>query len=424
MTSDQTSTSLYHQEVSCPNCSATIKYYDWEGSAYFGCSSCHTYFHYENFQTEILKTFPHSDSIKPALDFGAEGVIDGKKFIVVGVIRKRDNNEGVTWDEYMLLDKAEESYYVLAYTEGDWTFVWKSERQDFKVMNTMVNGDDFVAMQYDPYRKYNEYTRYQFETLYAAGEFDTNIIADDGNMRVAEYLAFPDLLISETNDEGRIWYRGRVVPYKKVKNAFKNINAVGTEYDDEDEDKSGYIFKVAGLLTVLMILAMVFLGFSNSSEEIYNRGFLTERDSSSWGKYTPIDAGTMRVNGPTALNVNLKGNIDNEWLEVAVTMVNKKTGKTYEFTKVLEYYHGYEGGESWSEGSGDKNAVLSAVESGTYQVNIYPFSDYGKVYSLQMRVQQNTFLFSNLFLVLLLIWAVPIYLMIKKSSEESKSEYY
>lgn len=411
-----------YQEVTCPSCGTTIKYYDTEGSAYFGCVECQTYFKYEDGNKEIIKKFDHHESPHPGLAFGSTGELEGRKFIVTGLLKKRDNNEGIVWEEYLLFNKEEDSYYVLAVTNGEWTFVWRSQRQEFKVMNTLVDGDAYVALQDNPYKKYDRYTSYQFETLYATGEFDSNVLDDDGNMQVAEYLNYTDLLISETNDEGRVWYRGKVKPFYTIRDAFEEID---TKYiENIREDNSSLVYKYGGISVFFLFVWMIGNSIFNSPNRVYSNNFGLHKDSTAWGKYIPIDVGTFKVHGHTGLDVAINTNVDNQWLELAVTMVNKNTGKTYEFTKVAEYYSGYEGGEKWSEGSHSIDAVLSSVEPGEYSMVIYPYSDSGASFAMNVSVEEHTILYSNFILALLLIIAAPVYLVIKKNVEESNYQEY
>jgi hypothetical protein len=58
--------------------------------------------------------------------------------------------------------------------------------------------------------------------------------------------------------------------------------------------------------------------------------------------------------------------LSNNWAYVVVDLVNDATGKVIDLEAGLEYYHGYDDGESWSEGSTTKSEVIGPQPSGKY----------------------------------------------------------
>src|SRR5205807_9727647 len=68
-------------------------------------------------------------------------------------------------------------------------------------------------------------------------------------------------------------------------------------------------------------------------------------------------------------NVHIKveaKSLDNAWVDIGGYLVNKDTDQIQQFEIPLEYYHGVEDGESWTEGSPEGEVYLSAQPSGTY----------------------------------------------------------
>jgi hypothetical protein len=56
----------------------------------------------------------------------------------------------------------------------------------------------------------------------------------------------------------------------------------------------------------------------------------------------------------------------NNWAYVVVDLVNDATGSVIDLEAGLEYYSGYDDGESWSEGSTSKREVIGPQPSGKY----------------------------------------------------------
>lgn len=411
-----------YEEVVCPSCSNSIRYYDVKGSAWFGCSYCHTFFSKDdNASAHIIRKFHSRDRFFPALALGKEGNLKGKRFVVSAYLEKHEPEEDIYWKEYLLFNPDEDSYYVLALTSGEWNFVWKSDRQDFQVMNTNVMSSEYVALQQDPHKKYDHYVSYTYDIIYAVGEFDTNILDDIHKLKVEEYIDPPDMLVSEEKNGELIWYKGMYVPNGEVKKAF--ADGFNDKEEETDVDKWPIIRNCAGIMLVVLMVAQLMIGFMKPERQLFNTSFQLSRDT-TLAKITPIDAGTITVNGPSSLTFYLKADAYNEWLEIPVTIVNEKTGRSFEFTKVIEYYSGYEGGESWSEGSNDVEAVLSNIPSGTYKVNIFPSTDSMKNFNLDVIIVQDEMLYSNMFLMLVLILAYPTLKYFIRYQQQNNDFYF
>ena len=58
--------------------------------------------------------------------------------------------------------------------------------------------------------------------------------------------------------------------------------------------------------------------------------------------------------------------LDNSWLDLEADLINEAEGEAIPFDIGVEYYHGVEDGESWSEGDQKATKYLSAPSSGKY----------------------------------------------------------
>ena len=66
---------------------------------------------------------------------------------------------------------------------------------------------------------------------------------------------------------------------------------------------------------------------------------------------------------------DLASNQDNSWAYYDV-VVYRGEDPHASLGKQISYYHGYEGGESWSEGSTSTRAYFKLEEPGTYRIGI------------------------------------------------------
>ena len=58
------------------------------------------------------------------------------------------------------------------------------------------------------------------------------------------------------------------------------------------------------------------------------------------------------------ITVHNKTSLDNNWIGLNLTLVNKVTGAAWPTTRELAFYYGNDGGEGWSEGSREDEVVF------------------------------------------------------------------
>ena len=200
--------------------------------------------------------------------------------------------------------------------------------------------------------------------------------------------------------------------------ALPDSYGVGAIEPADPKDRLGTVLAFTGILLVTVIVAQVILNIVKPSKQLLNESYHTEVDSA--GAVKPIITPSFDITGPTALNFNLSATLENQWIELPITLINEQSGRVYEFTKTLEHYYGVESGESWSEGSSSDNALLSRIPSGRYHLNIYPAVEGRKLISYSVIVEQNTPLTSNLVIMLLSLAIFPAFLYWRKESFESR----
>ena len=78
----------------------------------------------------------------------------------------------------------------------------------------------------------------------------------------------------------------------------------------------------------------------------------------------------FQLDGGRNVAFELSAGVDNNWLYAAVDLVEEATGKVVSFDASIEYYSGYDGGESWSEGSRTADQVIAPVDRGSYVLRV------------------------------------------------------
>ena len=114
---------------------------------------------------------------------------------------------------------------------------------------------------------------------------------------------------------------------------------------------------------------------------------------------------------PTAIQFSLSAApLDNAWAYADVLLVNLATQDAVGFGLEASYYHGVDGGESWSEGSSRATATIGGVDGGQYLLQITPQRGGTGPEPLTYEVElvQDVYLQRYVVLSLLVILAFPL----------------
>jgi hypothetical protein len=126
--------------------------------------------------------------------------------------------------------------------------------------------------------------------------------------------------------------------------------------------------------------------------------------------------------GHQNLAVTLSAPVNNSWVAVDGALVSETTGVAELFLIESSYYHGVDGGESWSEGEQAQTVFLSAVPPGTYLLRLAPEWD-GRVppvgvIDVQLRQGVMRWLYPGLAFLAILI--VPLLMVFRMAAFESR----
>ncbi|OON66485.1 DUF4178 domain-containing protein [Hymenobacter sp. CRA2] len=415
-------------ELECPQCQHRITYYDVENSTHYACPQCHSYFEYEDPKPpRLLGKFQAGPEFQPQLiPLGATGLMpDGQTYRVVGYsARAEAASRAYHWGEYVLFCPPA-TYAQLAVYDFHWSFI-RPTKQLYKVQFP-TSRSAYVAVGDQDYRIYNKYSPVVW---YAVGEFDYDI-REDEKLEVTEHIDPPYMLVEEKakGDAHASWYLAEYMTRKQVATAF-NLpagtlpppNGTGAIEPAPGEDTWQPLLYISFGLALVAIVLQILLSSVYSPNTLLQYNFATEQNLAAkdvLGQSQVLVTPSFTVNGPTALYFDMHVGLDNQWLELPVSMVNEQTGQGYEFTKTFEYYHGYEGGESWSEGSMNADATLAQVPAGRYHLNLYPQSENTTSLSGQLSVTEHPVLQSNLLLLIALLLVFPVLQFIRRGYHES-----
>ena len=433
--------------VTCPNCQTELTYYD-PNSSYYGCPGCQAFFNAEQDKAPVILYKPGPDKVETTpRPIGMEGYLRGHWVRVVGYMLRQEKGTTYQWREYMLLLK-DGSTRQLAEYNGHWMWIEPAtetyRRSSYAAPSFVLDDDD---------SSYPMYGHYQPEIITAIGEFDWNIL-DDESLTVDEFISPPRMLINEWKDGRNDWYQADYLPMRAMETAFglkpgelAEPAGVGAIQPNPFERQWVVAKPVALIATVVAIC--IHLG------NIMTRpsGTLMREELSSLVQFPPSDSAnaatdvladpaaqraadsvriaqlqptpplvstrSFTITGPTAIDIDFSTDVDNTWIEFGTELVEEQTNERYYFTKTAEYYHGYSSGSNWNEGNKEASATLSRIQSGTYHLEIRPYTQFGQEVPFTVIVGQNMSLFSNVLVAIGLLLIYPIYLLWRSLKLES-----
>ncbi|CCH03111.1 hypothetical protein FAES_5112 [Fibrella aestuarina BUZ 2] len=409
--------------LDCPRCQTTITYYDVTGSYYYGCPNCQTYFKYENDDPpQILRQFDKTTS-QPAIALGTEGYLFSLWVRLVGYVVKREAGTLYDWREYYLLLN-DGTYRTLSEYHDHWMWseptthtlvAYTSHHAMFEFGKQAAHAGAYVHDRTDN-RRYTLFNSYQIELVSVVGEFDYNLL-DEAQLTIYEYIQPPTMLIAETVGDTVDWYEARYVEADELEKGFdldaKTLRphyGVGAIQPNPTDERWLPTIRIWSLGAVGALVLHLFLAMLNPHPaQVLNQHFSVAKDTATTEGRPTVRSNAFQINGPAHVGVEYVTDLNNHWAEFEAELINQKTGKTYSFTKAVEYYQGVDGGEAWSEGDKADDASLSRIPSGRYFLTIKPYTDEGNL-SLDVHVTAGPAPFSNVLVWLLLSGLYPLYL--------------
>jgi hypothetical protein len=131
----------------------------------------------------------------------------------------------------------------------------------------------------------------------------------------------------------------------------------------------------------------------------------------------------VELAGGRNIRVTGSANAENNWLYVAGDLIDEQTGLVQQFDLPMEYYHGVDEGESWSEGSREQADYLPSLPSGRYTMRLEAqWENWNQTAppQVRVRVEQGVPRLLNLLLVLIGLSVIPLIAMLRHFSFERR----
>jgi ribosomal protein S27AE len=447
------------QNLNCPKCGGALALHAPDQTQRVGCPNCGSLLSAENGKLAFLKSLkqPHQEVV---IALGTEGNLNGEKVTCIGQLRRSCSVEGTDypWTEYLLLD-SQHGFKWLVESDGHWSLA-----------TAIAPGDVPQARQGQKNLWMHGHNWRRFQDVQAIvegvwGEFYWTVEQGEKVM-VTEFVCPPQSLTCEWQQHKKggeevNWSLSTYLQPEAVWSAFKLGGSPSVpqgissfQPNPHKTALSNSILWIAAALGLLLIVVMV-ESATHRNEELFSRqldlfeltprlragtpeaarkGIPTRRPAPSSTAATP-DAPTPESQEPvffsdlieikdghSNLAVTLSAPVNNSWISLEGALVSETTGVAELFLLESSYYHGVDGGESWSEGEQSQVVFLSAVPPGTYVLRLAPewTGPIPPVRTIEVKLRQGVMRWLYPGLALLAILVVPILMVFRMAAFESR----
>ncbi len=345
--------------LTCPQCGGPMELRAPE-SERATCPSCNALLDVDQGNLSYLKTL--AAQARPLIPLGSVGKFSEGELTVIGFMTRYCVVEGSTyrWDEYLLYNP-QVGFRWLVNDSGHWSYVGPLSAGEVFDGETVANfrGEQFKQFQY---------VTATVESVY--GEFFWRV--EVGEQTYAkDYVRPPEILSREHNASELNWSYGTYMPSADVAAAFKRSSVPAPTVAVGMAQPNPHVGKSKPWLALLLIAFVVGVAFQlmASRREVFKQTFSLQALESAQGTQVAF-SDDFDLDGMKNTKVVMSAPVDNSWVYVEGDLVNEETGLVQNFSMPIEYYHGVDGGDSWSEGAQRADMHLSALPAGRYTIRL------------------------------------------------------
>ncbi|HEU0301702.1 MAG TPA: DUF4178 domain-containing protein [Longimicrobium sp.] len=349
--------------LSCPSCGGTVTIRLPGETVNAVCQYCQSVLDAKSPKLTVLQQFADRAAVRPLIPLGSTGRMHGAEWTVLGFQQRTIRVEGVSysWREYLLHAPQAGFRYLTEYA-GHWNDVVPLKAAP------SLSGTGQQARAQVRGKWFRHFQRASAETTFALGEFPWQVRV--GDRAQTDDFVHPPLLLSREGTKDEItWSLGEYVPGGRIWEAFGLSGAPpaprGVFANQPSPHPSATPLWFAFLVFALVLLLAGGLA-AGAERVVYTGGAELWPDSA---EANVMVSEPFTISGrPARLKVRVETDVSNAWASFDMTLVNEQTGRTREFGDEVSYYYGWDGGESWTEGSHRGGASVPRVPPGRYRL--------------------------------------------------------
>ena len=400
----------------CPHCASPLTIHS-AAIESIACASCGSVIGVDNENLQLLARAAQALRETPWLPLGSQGSLRGINWEAIGFLRRQTTADGVDypWAETLLFN-AKEGFAWLTEYQGHWNFV-RTLSQPPKVSRGRktfkFNGQEFKL-----------FSSATAEVTYVVGEFYWRVAVGE-TARVDDYICPPLMLSREVTEKEASWSQGEYLDAEEVRSAFKVVapalkqSGVYANQPNPLVERHRTICRQFWKLALAASVLQLLFYFLFASHQVLKQQIVLSPQGEDGSKTTQefVLKTQARV-----LAVSHHTDVNNNWLSLTTTLIEKNTGEAHQGAQEISHYQGVDEGESWSEGSQSDEIVFKGIPPGSYYLSIeYELgSDRHDAVVDTVEVVRNPAGWSNYVLVLIFLALFPLLSRWRRSSFETR----
>jgi Domain of unknown function (DUF4178) len=441
------------KRLACPNCNAPIELRAGDQTQRAVCAYCNAMLDTTSGALEVLSVLKQKPQLQVPL--GSKGTFIEGELTVIGYLQRSANVDGSWWpfEEYLLY-RPDLGFRWLVESDGHWSYVQP-------IAAGAVDAGR-LAPTYDKVA-FRSFQNAELRVDQVLGEVYWQVHVGE-TVSSDDYVAPPAMLSRELSKTEEDWSLSTYMSAREVTAAFKDAVTIGEGAGIAPNQPDPWTAASSVMAIAFLVLILVGIVFAIAAKDDrkldqdlrftaqvaatapavptasldplvvgsdldpelkkqidaqldqVNRQILADQGS---GSAAAIDAAGSD-NGPNVIfsdpiqiaggqNIELSFHaplLDNHWVYVAADLVNQATGDVLNLEGNIEYYSGYDDGDSWSEGSHESSVVVGPQPAGTYVIRFEGQTD-APTANVHAQLRQGVFRFAHLGLAMLVL-GVPL----------------
>jgi hypothetical protein len=367
------------RSVSCPSCGAPTAVRLFGHAVNVVCQSCHTLLDTREAGVTILQQFKDAVRYEPLIPLGCRGTLQDVMFEVVGFQVRQVVIDGTPyqWREYLLFNPYKSFHYITEYA-GHWNLASTLPGLPALPGGGATPGTSSCTYHGHSYRHFQTATA---KTVFVLGEFPWQVRVGEQAI-AADFVSPPRMLSAEISADKEVtWSLSEYISGSDIWAAFAlagqppRPEGIFANQPSPYGPAVGRMWRNAALLAAIALLVWIAYLVTAPQKRAFTQGFVYDARP---GNDAPLVTPTFELDGgQSAVRVDTSADIDNQWLFLGYTLINDDTGDTVDFGRDVSYYHGYDEGESWTEGARADEVTLPAIPPGRYFLRIEPEGERG-----------------------------------------------
>lgn len=410
--------------LNCSNCGGALALRAPDQTERIWCPNCGAGHEVEAGKLRYFATLKKKD-VAPVIALGTKGTIDDAEYVIIGFLQ-RSVHFDITyyWTEYLLFNR-EKGFRWLVHSDDHWSFVTPLRPGEVRDDATAATAAKAVHFDGRRYRLFQDATA---KVTYVLGEFYWKVNVGE-TVNTADYVAPPFGISKEVTLQGAreiAYSHARYMTPHEVERAFgvKNLTRP-TAVGPMQPYPGGKVGRPWLAMMLLFLVVAAVLGATRPRRVILDRDYhpaeeTTGESAAPAQRFFFTEPFTLSGRHNVAVNASSPA-LNGGWVYVGGDLVNEETGRFESFDLPLEYYSGVDQGERWSEGRRKRSVYLAAPPPGRYVMRIEMQWEQGKAPgTVYIRVREGVFRIPHFLLGLLLLSVIPVMLLIRQASWESR----